>query len=129
MPRRRRFALHMRIDYCSPAKTAAGKFSMKSNLLRFQSEDLGDGHLIHRLKLRRDPCFRAVAIKANRSIQRLHRRVRQIRKFILGHNPSGSRDSIYRLIITKRNRNIARSASQLSVRGPQLRTVRVFDSG
>src|SRR5205807_1576444 len=40
----RRLALHMRIDHCSPAKTAAGKFSMKSDLFWFQSQYLGDGH-------------------------------------------------------------------------------------
>ena len=125
----RRFALHMRIDYGPPAKTAAGKFSMKGNLVRFQSKDLGDSHLVHRLKLRRDPGLRAIAVKADGGIQRFHRSVRQIGKLKLGHNPSGSRYAIHRLVIAPRHSHVAWGASQLFVLDPQLRTVRVFDSG
>ena len=108
----------MRINYGASAKTAAGKFGVKGDMLRFQAEDLGDGHLIHRLKLRRNPRLSAIAIEANRRIQRLHRRVGQIRKFILGHNPSSSGDAIHRLVITTSDGHVAGSTGQLFVLRP-----------
>src|SRR5215831_18835938 len=44
-------ARHMRIDHCPTAKTAAGEFSVKGYLLRFETEHLADSRLIHCLKL------------------------------------------------------------------------------
>src|SRR6185295_1253769 len=47
------FARDVRIGRRAPAKTAAGKLSMKSILVRLQTEHFGNYRLVHRLKLRR----------------------------------------------------------------------------
>src|SRR5262245_6689392 len=72
----RRFGRYVRIDYCAAAKTTTGKFSMEGDLFRLKAEHFSNNHLVHGLKLRRNPSLRAIAIESNRGIERLHRRMR-----------------------------------------------------
>src|SRR5713226_5216068 len=58
---RRSFTRYVTIGNRAPAKTASGKFSMESDLLRFQTQYFGDCHLIEGLKLGRNPRLCPVA--------------------------------------------------------------------
>ena len=110
----------MRIDHCPPAETATRIFSVKHDLIRFQAEDFGNRHLVHRLKLRGHPRLSLVAFKSDRRVQGFHRRVGQIREFIFGHDSPGRRYAIDRFVIAASHRNTAWSASQRLVFRPQL---------
>src|SRR5919106_5165031 len=77
-------ALNVRISHSASAKAATGHLSMKSDLLRLESQHFGDGHLIDRLKLRAGPHFGTIAVETHSRIQGLHRRMSEKRKFIFG---------------------------------------------
>src|SRR5882724_1531905 len=113
----RSFTRYVTIRNGAPAKTAAGKFGMESDLLRFQTQYFGDCHLIEGLKLRRNPCLCLVAIKADCGIQRLHRRVRKIWKLIFGNDSTAGGNLLQYLVITAGNRDVAGRASHFFVPG------------
>src|SRR5687767_13065216 len=68
----RRFTLNVRVSHSASAEAAARHLRMKSDLIRFESQHLRDGHLIHRLKLRARPHFGTIAVEPHGRIQRLH---------------------------------------------------------
>ena len=82
------------------------------------------------LKLRTGPRFCAVAVKPYGRIQRLHRRVGQVRKFILGDDPVRRRRCRSIAFASPRaTADFAGGAGELFVLRHQLRTVGSFDAG
>src|SRR5262249_12572578 len=79
-------ALYVGVDHGAPAEAAAGHLRMKSDLLRFEPENLCDGHVIESLELRTSPGFGAIAIEAHSRIQRLHRCMSEKGKLIFRDN-------------------------------------------
>ena len=66
------------------AKAAAGECRVDLDLLGFEPADLRGKALIERLHLRARPDAAAVRRNLDHAVQRLHRRVRQIGKFVVG---------------------------------------------
>src|SRR6266566_3154219 len=110
----------MCIDNCPSAKAAAGKLRMKSDLFRLEPKHVSNCHLIHSLKLGRNPGLGAVTIESHCSIQRLHRRVSKIWKLVFGGDSTGPWKSFKCLLIAARDSNIASRSHQFLVPGPQL---------
>src|SRR5215216_4136803 len=80
----RRFARYVRIGRCTASKTAARKLRMESNFVRLETEHLGNHRLVHCLELRRHPRFCFVSFGFDGRVERLHWRMGQERKLILG---------------------------------------------
>src|ERR1051325_3355081 len=101
---------------------------MKSDLLRLEPKHFGDGHLIHCLKLGRNPGLGAITVESHRSVEWFHRRMREVWKFIFGDDSIRSRNSLKRLFIPARDGDITGRAHEIFVFAPQPRAVRLFNS-
>ena len=84
---RRSFTLNVRIGSSTPAEPAACHLGVKRHLLWLQAKHFGNRHLIDCLKLRAGPNLGAITIESNGGVQGLHRRVRQIWKFVVSKDP------------------------------------------
>src|SRR5215216_5457855 len=91
----RRFARYVRIGRCTASKTAAGKLRMETNLVRPETKHFGNHYLVHCLELRRHPRFRFVTFEFDSCVERLHWRMGQKRKLILGNNTIRTRHTIH----------------------------------
>ena len=121
--------LDVRVRRRSSPESAAGHLRVKGDLIRFQTQDLGDRHLVHSLELRTGPYFRAIAVIPDGGVQGLHRAVSKIRELVFGNYPIAGGDACQRLFVTASHGNVARSASEFFVLFPQLRIVRPLYSG
>ena len=126
---RGRFAWHVRIDHGTTAKPTAREFSVKGDLFGLEPEHLTDCHLIHGLELGRDPGFSPIPVEAHSRIQRLHGRVRQVRKLVFGNDAIGVRYLLQSFFIPPRDRHIAGCASELLIPRAEGRAVGPFNSG
>ena len=59
------------------------------DLFRLEPGDLGGGGLVHGLELGAGPDLAAVAVELDGAVERLHRRVGEVRHLVLGLEPSG----------------------------------------
>ena len=111
-------ALDVRIRRGPPAEAPAGHLGVKGDRLRLQSEHVGDGRMVQGLKLRTDPYFCAVAVEPHGRVQRLHRRVGQVRELVLGEDPVGTGDSFDRPRVPAGDGDIAGGAGEFLVLRP-----------
>src|SRR2546429_3189180 len=126
---RRSLTLNVRIGSSTPAEPAACHRGVKRHLLWLEAKHFSNCHAIHCLKLRASPNLGAITIESNSGVQRLHRRVSQIWKFVLSQNPICGRNAIHRVGIATRNGDIAWSSGQLAIFGEQLRCIGTLDAG
>src|SRR5688572_15680858 len=96
---------------------------MEGDPLRLETENLCDRRLVDGLKLRAGPHFGAVAIDPDRSVQRLHWRMRQVGEFELSNDLIRSGNALNRLRVPTGHRAKAGGAGELFVPRAQLRTV------
>jgi hypothetical protein len=121
------FARDVRIEGRASAEAAARVFGVECDLFRLQSQNLADGDLIQRLRLRRNPGLGAVAIKSDGGVQRLHRRMSEIGKRELGNDPIRRQNRIDGSIVAALDGDLSGDESQGLVLSPQPRTISALE--
>ena len=76
----RRFAYIVVRRIGASSEAAAGEQLIDLHLLRLESDDFSDRHLVHGLKLFAVPDFATAGVEFDDAVQRFHRRVRKIGK-------------------------------------------------